>query len=67
MAEARRCRRVSTGFLPQYNRAWEPVAEHERILEALRRRDPDEARYYMQSHIVRSAERLGITDASDIL
>src|SRR5690606_5166506 len=50
----------------QYNRAWEPVAEHERILEALRRRDPDEARYYMQSHIVRSAERLGITDASDI-
>lgn len=54
-------------YASQYNRAWEPVAEHERILEALRRRDPDEARYYMQSHIVRSAERLGITDASDIL
>ncbi|MEZ5666100.1 MAG: FCD domain-containing protein [Alphaproteobacteria bacterium] len=51
----------------QYNRAWEPVVEHERILEALRRRDPDEARYYMQSHIIRSAERLGITDASEIL
>jgi GntR family transcriptional repressor for pyruvate dehydrogenase complex len=51
----------------QYNRAWEPVAEHERILEALRRRDPDEARYYMQSHIVRSAERLGILLASDVV
>lgn len=51
----------------QYNRAWEPVVEHERILEALRRRDPDEARYYMQSHIVRSAERLGIADAGAIL
>ena len=54
-------------YKSQYNRAWEPVAEHERILEALRRRDPDEARYYMQSHITRSAERLGITDASEIL
>jgi len=51
----------------QYNRSWEPVVEHERILEALRRRDPDEACYYMQSHIIRSAERLGITDAREIL
>jgi len=55
--------------LPQkvYNRAWEPVIEHERILEALKRRDPDEARYYMQSHIVRSAERLGILLAGDVV
>jgi GntR family transcriptional regulator, transcriptional repressor for pyruvate dehydrogenase complex len=52
---------------PQYNRAWEPVVEHERILEALRRRDPDEARYYMQSHIVRSADRLGILLADDLV
>jgi GntR family transcriptional repressor for pyruvate dehydrogenase complex len=51
----------------QLNRAWEPVVEHERILEALRRRDPDEARYYMQSHIVRSSERLGIMLADDIV
>lgn len=51
----------------QYNRAWEPVVEHERILEALKRRDPDEARYYMQSHIVRSAERLGILLADDVV
>ncbi len=48
-------------------RGWEPVVEHERVLEALRLRDPDEARYYMQSHIVRSAERLGILLAGDIV
>ena len=51
----------------QYNRAWEPVVEHERILEAIKRRDPDESRYYMQSHIVRSAERLGILLADDLV
>lgn len=49
------------------SRGWEPVIEHERILDALRRRDPDEARYYMQSHLVRSAERLGILLANDIV
>lgn len=53
-------------FRTQYKRAWEPVPEHERILEALRRRDPDETLYYMQSHIVRSAERLGIINAKEI-
>ena len=51
----------------QYSRAWEPVAEHEKIIEALKRRDPDEALYYTHSHIVRSADRLGIADARDIL
>jgi GntR family transcriptional repressor for pyruvate dehydrogenase complex len=50
-----------------YNRAWEPVVEHERIVEALKRRDPDEARYYMESHIVRSSERLGIMLADDVV
>lgn len=54
-------------YRSQYTRAWEPVAEHERILEALRRRDPDETLYYLQSHIVRSAERLGIINANEIL
>jgi GntR family transcriptional repressor for pyruvate dehydrogenase complex len=49
------------------SRGWEPVVEHERIVDALRRRDPDEARYYMQSHLVRSAERLGILLANDIV
>ena len=42
------------------------MVEHERILEALRRLDPDEAVYYMQSHIVRSSERVGFLLAEDI-
>lgn len=50
-----------------YNRVWEPVVEHERIIEALKRRDPDESRYYTQSHIVRSAERLGVMLADDVV
>lgn len=50
-----------------YTRVWEPVAEHEKIIEALRQRDPDEAVYYLRSHIVRSADRLGIIDANEIL
>jgi GntR family transcriptional regulator, transcriptional repressor for pyruvate dehydrogenase complex len=54
-------------YRSQYARAWEPVAEHERILEALKTRDPDEALYYLQSHITRSADRLGIADAREIL
>ena len=54
-------------YSSQYNRAWEPVAEHEKIVEALKRRDPDEALYYMRSHIVRSADRLGIIDANEFL
>jgi GntR family transcriptional regulator, transcriptional repressor for pyruvate dehydrogenase complex len=54
-------------YRSQYSRAWEPVAEHEKIIEALKRRDPDEALYYSRSHIVRSADRLGIADAREIL
>ena len=54
-------------YRSQYTRAWEPVVEHEKILEALKRRDPDEALYYLRSHIVRSADRLGIADAREIL
>jgi GntR family transcriptional regulator, transcriptional repressor for pyruvate dehydrogenase complex len=54
-------------YRSQYSRAWEPVAEHEKIIEALKRRDPDEALYYSRSHIVRSADRLGIVDAREIL
>lgn len=50
-----------------HSRGWEPVVEHERILEALKRRDPDEATYYMQSHITRSSERLGYVLPSDVL
>jgi GntR family transcriptional repressor for pyruvate dehydrogenase complex len=54
-------------YRSQYTRAWEPVAEHEKIVEAMKRRDPDEALYYLRSHIVRSADRLGISDAREIL
>ena len=54
-------------YRSQYTRAWEPVVEHEKILEALKRRDPDEALYYLRSHIIRSADRLGIADAREIL
>ncbi len=54
-------------YRSQYSRAWEPVAEHEKIIEALKRRDPDEALYYTHSHIIRSADRLGIIDAREIL
>ena len=54
-------------YQSQYNRAWEPVAEHEKIIEALKRRDPDEALYYLHSHIIRSADRLGIIDANAII
>lgn len=56
--------------IPMYEhrkRAWEPVTEHERIFEALHRHDPDEALYYSQSHIVRSAERLGMVNANETL
>ena len=54
-------------YRSQHTRAWEPVVEHEKILEALKRRDPDEALYYVRSHIVRSADRLGIVDAREII
>ncbi len=50
-------------YRSQYSRAWEPVAEHEQIIEALTRRDPDEALNHARSHIIRSADRLGIVDA----
>lgn len=42
-------------------RVWEPVDEHEKLLEAMARRDPDGAEYYMRLHITRAADRVGIT------
>ena len=39
----------------------EPAHEHERILQALEQRDPDGASYLMQLHIIRAADRVGIT------
>jgi GntR family transcriptional regulator, transcriptional repressor for pyruvate dehydrogenase complex len=46
--------------LARHARLWEPVQEHERILQALEQRDPDGAAYLMQLHIIRAAERIGV-------
>ncbi|HZC36118.1 MAG TPA: FadR/GntR family transcriptional regulator [Chthoniobacterales bacterium] len=47
--------------LARHKRLWEPVQEHEPILQALEQRDPDGASYLMQLHIIRAADRVGIT------
>ncbi len=39
---------------------WEPIHEHERIVEAIRQHDPDGAAYLMQLHITRAAHRAKI-------
>jgi GntR family transcriptional regulator, transcriptional repressor for pyruvate dehydrogenase complex len=46
--------------LSRHARLWEPVQEHERILQALEQRDPEGAAYLMQLHIIRAAERIGV-------
>jgi GntR family transcriptional repressor for pyruvate dehydrogenase complex len=40
---------------------WEPIHEHERIVEAIRQHDPDGAAYLMQLHITRAAHRAKIS------
>ena len=47
--------------LARRDRVWEPVVEHERILNALAMHDPDGAGYYMRAHINRAAERVGVS------
>ena len=47
--------------LAERGRYWEPVVEHQRILNALAMRDPDGAGYYMRAHITRAAERVGVS------
>ena len=37
-----------------------PVVEHERIVESLKRSDPEGARYYMRQHLSRACTRAGI-------
>ncbi|HEY5205261.1 MAG TPA: FadR/GntR family transcriptional regulator [Roseiarcus sp.] len=39
---------------------WDPVLEHERIVESLKRSDPEGARYYMRQHLSRACSRAGI-------
>lgn len=47
--------------LARRGRVWEPVVEHERILNALAMHDPDGAGYHMRQHISRAAERAGVS------
>ncbi len=47
--------------LAKHKRLWEPAQEHSRILEAFDQRDPDGAAYLMQLHIIRAADRVGLS------
>lgn len=46
--------------LHRRERLWEPVTEHENVLRAMEKRDPEGALYFMQMHILRAAARVGI-------
>jgi GntR family transcriptional repressor for pyruvate dehydrogenase complex len=46
--------------LARQQRLWEPVVEHENIVRALQRRDPDGATYFMHVHLMRAANRVGV-------
>lgn len=47
--------------LTQHERLWEPVNEHENIVQAIEKRDPDGASYFMHVHITRAADRVGVS------
>jgi GntR family transcriptional repressor for pyruvate dehydrogenase complex len=46
--------------MARHERIWETVDEHEKLIQAISRRDPDGAEYYMRLHIMRAAGRVGI-------
>jgi len=46
--------------LDHRERLWEPVTEHENVLQAIQKHDPDGAVYFMHVHILRAAGRTGI-------
>ncbi len=46
--------------LTRRERLWEPVTEHENVVHAIKKRDPDGACYFMHVHIIRAADRSGI-------
>ncbi len=46
--------------LTRRERLWEPVTEHENVVQAIERRDPDGACYFMHVHIMRAADRSGV-------
>lgn len=41
-------------------RRWEAVTEHAKILQALEQRDGDAAAFYLEMHLLRATERIGI-------
>lgn len=46
--------------LTRHRRLWEPASEHENIVSAIEQQDPDGACYFMHSHILRAADRVGV-------
>jgi GntR family transcriptional regulator, transcriptional repressor for pyruvate dehydrogenase complex len=44
----------------RHEQRWETVVEHTKILDSLNRRDPDGAAYYLQLHLTRATERIGV-------
>lgn len=46
--------------LLRFERMWEPVTEHENVMQAIESHDPDGAAYFMRVHIFRAASRIGI-------
>jgi GntR family transcriptional repressor for pyruvate dehydrogenase complex len=51
-----------TQMLPfsRRQRRWEAVIEHGKMLEALERRDPDGAAFFLEMHLLRATQRIGI-------
>ena len=49
----------------QFCSTWQPVAEHENIIEALKRRDPDEARFISCSRMSLEAPAALVSLASE--
>ncbi len=46
--------------LSRREQLWGPVTEHENVLQAIEKHDPDGAMYFMHVHILRAAGRVGI-------
>ncbi len=46
--------------MARHERIWEPADEHEKLVQAIARRDPNGAEYYMRLHITRAADRVNI-------
>ncbi len=46
--------------LTRRKRLWEPVTEHENVVHAIGKRDPDGSCYFMHVHTMRAADRGGI-------